>query len=271
MDTKNFIEKYDGKTIDYDGYYGGQCMDLMHFFVDYLIGKPSPDVLRAANARLAYLNFNRYDLFDKIDNTLEGVPQEGDIMFWGGGEYGHVAIFIEGNVNEFTSFDQNYPLGSPCHKQYHNYYNVLGWLRFKGGSMSCEDELIEMRASRDKWKNKCGEWEVKYTSDMRDKQEHIESLQKSQADMNLQLTNITQSNKILSEQKNALEGKLEALEEDFKGYAEDSEQHISDMQIQISKLNTKLGELKDKLNKKLFSYSWWERLFSLFRRGGDTK
>jgi hypothetical protein len=157
MTLKDFIEKYDGKHTDYDGYYGAQCMDLMHRYIDeVVIGKPSPEVLRAPHAKAAYLNFTSNDTFKKIDNTPEGIPKPGDIMFWGGGTYGHVAIFINGNANDFTSFDQNYPLNSPCHKQYHNYTNVLGWLESRE---SCEQVLEGVRKSRDNWKKSCGDFE----------------------------------------------------------------------------------------------------------------
>ena len=63
-------------------------------------------------------------------------------MVWSG-EIGHIAVFIEGNVDTFKSFDQNYPLGSPCHIQGHTYANVLGWLRFKKTENMPEDEIIK--------------------------------------------------------------------------------------------------------------------------------
>jgi hypothetical protein len=50
-------------------------------------------------------------------------------VFWDGTD-GHVAIFMDGSVNDFYSFDANYPVGTYPHRQYHNYYQVLGWLRF---------------------------------------------------------------------------------------------------------------------------------------------
>ncbi len=169
MTLKEFIKKYNGKHVDYDGVFGAQCMDLMHFYIDeVLMGEPSPGILRASSAKIAYETFDRPDLFEQIDNTPKGVPEEGDIMFWGIFPYGHVAPFVEGDVNNFTSFDQNYPKGSECHEQNHTYKDVLGWLRFKGEETGsdCEqeitrlekeldakaDEIIDIRESRDKWK-----------------------------------------------------------------------------------------------------------------------
>ena len=40
-------------------------------------------------------------------------------------------IVNEVNKTSFTSFDQNWPTGSPSHKQLHDYNGVVGWLRPK--------------------------------------------------------------------------------------------------------------------------------------------
>ena len=79
---------------------------------------------------------------DKINNTPTGVPQKGDIIFWNshaGGGYGHVAIYLEGNVSGsssdyFYSLDQNWRPSSPtrgsaANRFRHSFRNVSGWLR----------------------------------------------------------------------------------------------------------------------------------------------
>jgi hypothetical protein len=132
-----FRAKWNGKGIDFDGAYGDQCMDLMHQYCVEVLGITNGAVLAAPAAKDVYLNFSNvtgHELFDKIDNTPTGVPQAGDIVFWGTGigPYGHVAVFVQGDVNSFRSFDQNFPTGSVCHDQNHSdYTGVLGWLRFK--------------------------------------------------------------------------------------------------------------------------------------------
>ncbi len=133
----DFINKWNGKGIDFDGYYGDQCMDLMHQYIVEVLGYTDGRILAAPTAKDVYLNFNNMfgkEYFTKIDNTPTGVPQKGDIVFWNaspGNTAGHVAIFKDGDVNAFNSFDQNYPTGSKCHIQNHNYNYVLGWLRGK--------------------------------------------------------------------------------------------------------------------------------------------
>lgn len=131
----DFINKWNGRGIDFDGFYGDQCMDLMHQYIVEVLGYSDGRILAAPTAKDVYLNFNNMfgkEYFTKIDNTPTGVPQKGDIVFWNaspGNTAGHVAIFKDGNVTTFNSFDQNFPTGSKCHVQSHNYNYVLGWLR----------------------------------------------------------------------------------------------------------------------------------------------
>lgn len=136
MTFSDFIAKWNGRGIDFDGYYGDQCMDLMHQYIVEVLGLTDGRILAAAAAKDVYLNFNNIfgrEYFQKIDNTPTGVPQKGDIVFWGTGlgPFGHVAMFIDGDVNKFNSFDQNFPINTKCHVQNHNYIGVLGWLRPK--------------------------------------------------------------------------------------------------------------------------------------------
>ncbi len=132
-----FIGKWNDRGIDFDGAYGDQCMDLMHQYCVEVLGIPDGRVLAAPAAKDVYLNFDKMvgrEKFEKIANTPTGVPQKGDIILWGTGigPYGHVAIFLDGDATKFRSFDQNFPTGSKCHLQTHDYKGVLGWLRFKG-------------------------------------------------------------------------------------------------------------------------------------------
>lgn len=136
MKLNDFILKYQGKYTDFDGYYGGQCVDLYRQYCKEALNFPqSPAVNGAADIWDTYLK----DYFGRIANTPTGIPNEGNIVIWSkssGGGFGHVAIFIEGNASSFRSFDQNWPVGSPCQIVNHYYTNVLGWLVPKGGVMA---------------------------------------------------------------------------------------------------------------------------------------
>ena len=127
-----FMQEWSGRYINYPGGTGtAQCMDLMHQYTLEVLGF---DALHAATAYNAYVAGD--SRFDKIPNTPTGIPLKGDLVFWnsslpGSGGAGHVAVFIQGDLNQFTSFDQNFPTGSAPHVQSHSYNYVVGWLHPK--------------------------------------------------------------------------------------------------------------------------------------------
>lgn len=130
MTPDQFFGKYDQKFIDFDGNTKYWCVDLYRQYCKEVLEFPqSPLVAGAKDIWTTYLT----DKFDRIDNAPTNAPIKGDIVIWGSGlsADGHVAICKDGDANQFTSFDQNWPVGSPCHFVPHNYNNVLGWLRVK--------------------------------------------------------------------------------------------------------------------------------------------
>lgn len=133
MNIQDFFVKYNGQYVDYDGAYGNQCVDLFRQYLKDLFDiTNSPLVVGACDIWDRYLT----DKFDRYENTIEAEPIEGDIIIWKKTTslpYGHVAICHTAAVNSFVSFDQNWPTGTPCHFVTHQYNNVAGWLRFKGG------------------------------------------------------------------------------------------------------------------------------------------
>lgn len=143
MTFDEFISKYDGKGIDFDGELGNQCMDLYRAYVKEVLNFPQSEPVKgAADVWDKYL----MGYYTRINNSPDGIPQKGDIVIWGrssGLPYGHIAIFIEGTAGSFTSFDQNWPPGSLCHKQGHRYNNVLGWLHPKGDIMPPDEGALK--------------------------------------------------------------------------------------------------------------------------------
>ena len=131
MNLQDFITKYSGGGVDFDGSFGFQCVDLYRFYVKYVLGVPqSPSVVGAKDIWTTYSK----NYYDQIANTPEGIPQPGDIVIWGDtyGPYGHVAIFVKGTATTMTCFSQNDPAGTVCGlKLYRSYRGVLGWLRCK--------------------------------------------------------------------------------------------------------------------------------------------
>lgn len=167
MTLSQFVTKWLGNKADFDGSYGGQCVDLFRFYVKEVLNLPQPkSVVGAADFWTNYSSdpalFNN---FTKIANTPEFIPQPGDVMLWtrrAGGGFGHVAIVLSADVNSFTSLDQNWPTLSLVTKTKHDYINVYGVLRAKvstsGGTTTPETtqelkytemDMTKMREERD--------------------------------------------------------------------------------------------------------------------------
>ncbi len=142
MDLKQFVDKYNGKPIDFDKHYGAQCTDLYRQYVKEVLELPqSPPVVGAKDIWTSMSNDYTRHL-----NKPESIPQPGDIMIWGealGNTYGHVSVFLHGGLSNFTSFDQNWPVGSLCHEERHDYKHVLGWFR-KRGTINEMDKIAQL-------------------------------------------------------------------------------------------------------------------------------
>lgn len=137
MNYSEFISEYNGKSFDYDGVSGVQCVDLIKMYLDKVFG------IKAGawgNAKDYYENFNNLPLknnFERIANTPSFVPKKGDIAVFGtglGNKYGHICIATgEGDTDNFYSYDLNWN-GKTVHKVNHTYKGFLGVLRPKDQS-----------------------------------------------------------------------------------------------------------------------------------------
>ena len=133
MNLDDFIEKYDGEYLDWDGYPPDdpyQCFDLFRFYVHEVWNLPQFPPTGDQGAKVIYDAVDNQ--YIKVDNTPQGVPQKGDVVIYdgrAGGGFGHVSIFISGDTNNFLCFEQNRPTGSPCHVGESSYAAVRGWFR----------------------------------------------------------------------------------------------------------------------------------------------
>ncbi|MBI5357209.1 CHAP domain-containing protein [Candidatus Collierbacteria bacterium] len=143
MNYVEFRDKWLGEGIDFDGSFGFQCMDVYRMYVKEVLGIPqSPAVAGAKNVWDTYLK----EYFEKVANTPDGVPAQGDIVIWGHGKFGHIAICDHADKQYLTGFEQNWAEAGTAKDgkgvtelRKHNYANVLGWLVFKKD----KDELKE--------------------------------------------------------------------------------------------------------------------------------
>jgi hypothetical protein len=137
MKLTEFIRAYEEKRLDWDGAFGAQCVDLARFYFAEVCGLDQQPA-GVVGARDFYLKFDRDPVlkenFIKIPNIPDFIPSSGDVVIWDKSKtnpYGHIAIFVKGDVKAFNSFDQNFPAGAPCTLVHHTYTNVLGFLRPK--------------------------------------------------------------------------------------------------------------------------------------------
>ncbi len=132
MTLDEFVQKYIGTTVDFDGHYGGQCVDLYRLYVQQVLGFPqSPLVVGAKDI----WDTAPEEYYEKIKCMAINRPQLGDIVVWNehtGKGYGHVAVCLYAHVSVFCSLDQNWPEGKQCARVFHDYQHVIGWLRPKG-------------------------------------------------------------------------------------------------------------------------------------------
>lgn len=112
MTFDEFIKKYNGQAIDYDGNCGIQCVDLVKLYMDKVL---NIKIGAIGNAEAYWNRYNELRIlnnnFERITNTPKFVPQKGDIVVWGlnHGKYGHIAIADGvGNTSYFYSYDQNW-------------------------------------------------------------------------------------------------------------------------------------------------------------------
>lgn len=127
-----FEKKYLGKAIDFDKSAGVQCVDLADQYFADVIGIAIKDMPWVRGARDFYNNFSNYPAltknFKRIANTRSLVAKKGDVVVWGGGSWGHVAVADgAGNKDWFSSIEQN-TLGKhePTQRIEHRYNNKTG-------------------------------------------------------------------------------------------------------------------------------------------------
>jgi len=134
MTLAQFIAKYNGQSVDFDGIYSYQCKDLFSYFNRDVVGNQT------------YIYGNAYEMFDnvpdnlyvKVINTSSFVPQKGDWCIWKQeyGGWGHIGMVISANVNTMDIMSQNSEGNqNPVNIKEYNYNKVKGFIRMIGGNM----------------------------------------------------------------------------------------------------------------------------------------
>ena len=134
MTLEQFVEKYNGKKIDYDGQYGAQCVDVFRQYCKDVLAIPhTGGVVGAADL------FTKYDAipleqkyFERIPYKAGMQPKAGDVVIFGStktNSYGHVAIVLDASSEEIAVFEQDGFKQDGAHVGSWNYARRLGFLR----------------------------------------------------------------------------------------------------------------------------------------------
>lgn len=126
MSIREFFNTYQGNGVDFDGYYGDQCVDLVQYYNRDVVTAP----LLTGNAKDIWYTYPQ-QFYTQIPNLPNNYPSLGDIIVWDSGVgsgNGHIAIAAFANIWNLASFDQNWVNGSPSRFENHTYNNIIGWL-----------------------------------------------------------------------------------------------------------------------------------------------
>lgn len=141
MNPTDFINKWLGKGIDYDGAFGFQCFDVANQWIWEATGKrPKIQLLNAGDI------FNSPDKiipdgveYECIENSYDAYPEAGDIIVWKkngwNGWFGHVALVKESNRQQDNVTVLQQDGLNPTHPSsiavWSNWQDILGWIRLK--------------------------------------------------------------------------------------------------------------------------------------------
>jgi len=140
MTLTEFVDKYNGKKIDYDGRYGAQCVDVFRQYCKDVLAIPhTGGVVGAAEL---YTKYDAMPLEQKYFNKLVytgGKPEAGDVVIFGAtktNSYGHVAIVLDASTEKITVFEQDGFKQDGAHIGSWSYARVLGFLRKREGAVN---------------------------------------------------------------------------------------------------------------------------------------
>lgn len=103
MNIQEWMNNVNGKVVDMDGAYGGQCWDLWSNYARNVYGIPAADT-NTVDGYAASVYTLRYDRSKALQNTFireagNYTPVYGDVAFWNGNGMNHVAIVVRDNGN----------------------------------------------------------------------------------------------------------------------------------------------------------------------------
>jgi hypothetical protein len=129
MNLLEFVNKYTGKKIDFDGAYGAQCVDLFRQYCRDVWELPHLGAVEGA-ADL----WNKYNILPLEKQYLCRVaaPEDGDAVIFGPtatNPYGHVAIVVRCGVPLLVFEQDGFKQDAGAHLAVWKTDRILGFLR----------------------------------------------------------------------------------------------------------------------------------------------
>lgn len=138
MTLEEFIDKYDGKKVDFDGAYGAQCVDLFRQYTKDVLGikEHTGPCQTTGGAKDLYLDYDKMPVEKKyFYRSKQKNWVQGDILIWDStptNKYGHVAIYLAKiGAYDFLVFEQNGITQAGAQIKMRSRQNLLGYLRRK--------------------------------------------------------------------------------------------------------------------------------------------
>ena len=136
MKFEQFLTKYCGKKVDFDGAYGAQCVDLFRQYCRDVLDVPHTGAVDGAKElyeRYADLPVEK-KYFTRL--TKKAVPEYGYVAVWGAtptNKYGHVALVVGRlSATSLLVFEQNGFQQDGAKFVERSTANILGYLKYKG-------------------------------------------------------------------------------------------------------------------------------------------
>lgn len=112
MTYKAFIQKYNGRKVDFDGAFGAQCVDLFRQFCTDVLSIPHTGVVDGAKD--LFLNYEKIPkerlYFSRVKETKSAIYRAGDVAVWDAtdtNKYGHVALVVASFGDSLVVFEQD--------------------------------------------------------------------------------------------------------------------------------------------------------------------
>ena len=141
MTLIEFIEKYLGKKVDFDGAYGAQCVDLFRQYTKEVLGirEHTGPCATTGGALDLFMDYERMPVEKKyFTRSTNKNWKSGDILIWDktlANKYGHVAILIAyfSDGSKFLVFEQSGITQAGAEIRVRDKTGLLGYLRKRTG------------------------------------------------------------------------------------------------------------------------------------------